>query len=188
MRRMIAIAISTWCWVCHSCRGMTVDGIQFKTATGLETGVPSTSSFRWQTPETVTISNETCFVGNCTTSASSRISFELQNSSNEPIANCRVSVFDSAIDSENAMIDGLVFCVTLPINAYAHGFSAIRHPSGDVSVWKYSVPTNSTSSSFVARTFGNINMIVNTYTNHTSVSAEMFSEALKAACMNEIID
>lgn len=168
--------------------GMTADGIQFKNLAGLETGSPSSASFAWQTPETVTLSNATYFVRNCMTSGASRISFDLHSSSNEPVAYCRVSIFADPTDSENAMFDSLVFCITMPINAYAHCFRGVRNPSGDVSIWKYAVPTNIVDESFVFRTFGNINMMVNTYTNNTAITAETVSEVLKTQCANEVVD
>ena len=121
------------------------------------------------------------------TSGVSRISFNLNSTANVPVASCQVSVFANSIDSENSLLDSMVFCVSVPIDAYANYFHGLRHSSGDVSIWRYAVPTNSMDGAFIFRTFGNITMKVETYTNNTSIAAEMFSDALKTNGINEII-
>lgn len=184
--RLIAIAVCIFCLSPLICCGLTADGAQFKNMIGLGTGASSETSFQWQTPEMLTFSNETYFVGNCVTSGLSRISFDLHTSSHSPVANCRVSIFETSMDSENALYDSLVFCVTLPIEIYVRSFCGIRHSSGDVSIWKHNGLTNHVDGACVFRTFGNINMRVNSYTNATSITAETFSEALKLDCIHEI--
>ena len=185
--RLIAIAV---CIICQSpliCHGMTTDGALFKNMIGLASGISSETSFRWQTPETLTFSSETYFVRNCVTSGLSRISFDLQTSSHSSVADCRVSIFETSVDSENAIFDSLVFCVSLPIDTYVRSFYGIRHSSGDVSIWKRTGLSNNVDGACVFRTFGNINMRVNSHTNATPITAEAFSEALKADCIHEIV-
>ena len=164
-----------------TCPALTSNGALFRDYIGLQSCVLSNQVFSWHTPEGVLVSNSMYSVRNCETSALSRISFDLTTSSGVSIAECQVSVFSNSVEAENAVFDRLVFCVTIPIETYSCFYRGIRKLSGDISVQKYIVPTNILDCSLEYGTRGNINVMVDVFTNNSTVAAETLSEALKAS-------